>query len=68
MIVSTAPVTECPKCGKRSIVSPKDGTYQCLSCDFKRDLNPPSKPQQSNDTPAFLVGSLGFLVVILLFA
>jgi hypothetical protein len=30
---------ECPKCGKNSIVSHQNGIYQCLSCNFERDLS-----------------------------
>lgn len=30
---------ECPKCGKNTIVSHHNGVYQCLSCNFERDLS-----------------------------
>ncbi|WP_204137159.1 hypothetical protein [Halomicronema sp. CCY15110] len=30
---------ECPKCSKNSIVSHQNGIYQCLSCNFERDLS-----------------------------
>ncbi|MGG6293553.1 hypothetical protein ACQ4M4_03930 [Leptolyngbya sp. AN02str] len=42
-------IVECPKCGKCSIVSPSHKLYQCLSCDFKRDLStqiPKRSPNQ----------------------
>ncbi|MBE9130124.1 MULTISPECIES: hypothetical protein [unclassified Coleofasciculus] len=41
--------TECPKCGKKSIVQRKNDLYQCLACDFKRDFTPaPKKPKSDN--------------------
>jgi len=30
---------ECPKCGKNAIVSHQSGVYQCLNCNFERDLS-----------------------------
>lgn len=30
---------ECPKCGKNAIVSHQSGIYQCLNCNFERDLS-----------------------------
>ncbi|MEO1387594.1 MAG: hypothetical protein AAFV85_09505 [Cyanobacteria bacterium J06634_6] len=31
---------ECPKCGKRSIVARSHNTFDCLNCNFHRELPP----------------------------
>lgn len=31
---------ECPKCGKRSIVARSQNTFDCLNCNFHRELPP----------------------------
>ncbi|MEB3356401.1 MAG: hypothetical protein VKK04_06720 [Synechococcales bacterium] len=30
---------ECPKCGKHTVVLHAPDLYQCLNCDFRRDLS-----------------------------
>ncbi|MEL7037342.1 MAG: hypothetical protein AAFO04_17235 [Cyanobacteria bacterium J06592_8] len=30
---------ECPKCGKHTIVQRNPDVFQCLNCDFQRDLS-----------------------------
>lgn len=41
---------ECPKCGKRSIVARSPNTFDCLNCNFHRELSPmrPSVSQPSS--------------------
>lgn len=34
---------ECPKCGKRSIVTRDQNTFDCLNCNFHRELPPVAK-------------------------
>lgn len=34
----TQTIIECPKCSKKTVVERGHSLYQCLSCDFKRDL------------------------------
>ncbi|NEQ27301.1 MAG: hypothetical protein F6K28_51510 [Microcoleus sp. SIO2G3] len=38
MLLDTTFTMECPKCGKQSLVKRQDSLYQCLACDFKKDL------------------------------
>jgi hypothetical protein len=53
---------ECPKCSKKTVVERGNSFYQCLACDFQRDLaKPESKP---DEFPWVLVL---FIVVLLLF-
>lgn len=33
-------LVECPKCGKRSIVARSQNTFDCLNCNFHRELPP----------------------------
>lgn len=33
-------LVECPKCGKRSIVARAHNTFDCLNCNFHRELPP----------------------------
>lgn len=34
-----AQITECPNCGKKGLVQRGNDTFQCLSCNFSRDLS-----------------------------
>ena len=38
---------ECPKCGKRSIVARTQNTFDCLNCNFHRELPPVVSPNRS---------------------
>ncbi|MCA1993562.1 MAG: hypothetical protein LDL41_16195 [Coleofasciculus sp. S288] len=40
---------ECPECGKKSVVRHKEELYECLSCNFKRDLSEPPKSESKSD-------------------
>jgi hypothetical protein len=31
--------TECPCCGKNSLIQRQDDLYQCLACNFKKDFS-----------------------------
>ena len=67
----TPALVECPRCGKHTIVQSREGVYQCLHCDFKRDLNEASRDASAADTgsnpfPVF-IGVLGFLATLVLF-
>ncbi|MDG2615572.1 hypothetical protein P7L53_04880 [Thermoleptolyngbya sichuanensis XZ-Cy5] len=46
-----AEIVECPSCGKKTVVLAGPNLYQCLSCDFKRDLSTPKDPSPNNDFP-----------------
>lgn len=59
---------ECPKCSKTAIVSHQSGVYQCLNCNFERDLSPEGPtalPQPGIGEFFFAIG--GFLVTAALF-
>lgn len=55
---STATSIECPRCGKNSLVQRNDDLYQCLSCDFKRDLSSAKAAKEENN------GFFGLLVFV----
>ncbi len=42
--------TECPECGKNTVVRRTDNLYQCLCCNFRKDFSQPepSKPENGN--------------------
>lgn len=52
--------TECPNCGKKGLIQRHDELYQCLVCDFKRDL-----AEKSSAFDVVRTLTLGFLVVAL---
>jgi len=55
---------ECPKCGKHAIVSHQSGIYQCLNCNFERDLSPESVTAfQKSGIGEFVFAIGGFLVM-----
>ncbi|MEM1278535.1 MAG: hypothetical protein AAGG53_00655 [Cyanobacteria bacterium P01_H01_bin.152] len=58
---------ECPKCGKNTIVSHQSGVYQCLSCNFERDLGTEDTivPKQAGIGELFFAIG-GFLVTAVL--
>ncbi|WP_155834717.1 hypothetical protein [Leptolyngbya sp. PCC 6406] len=61
---------ECPNCGKHAVVSVQDGLYQCLHCDFSRDLQPQGARTAQDQTAtggAAFIGGLGFLLTLALF-
>lgn len=66
---ATAPInptaTQCPKCGKLSIVAQSDSSYRCLSCDFHRDFSKDKKKdKKSGGLLAFLVTAATLLILL----
>lgn len=60
-----ANILDCPKCSKKALVERRNDLYQCLSCDFKRDLaDPRDNKTSSNDFVWVLL--LAFIVVLIL--
>ncbi|MEO1209106.1 MAG: hypothetical protein AAFX78_06160 [Cyanobacteria bacterium J06638_20] len=57
--------TDCPKCGKKTLVMRSADVYQCLSCDFKRDFSEAEKENHNYDFPALLV--IVFITLVLFF-
>lgn len=63
-----ADLVECPNCGKRSLLERQQDLYQCLNCDFRRDLNRPNvKPSAASTASTDLSFLLVLFVVLLLF-
>ncbi|MGF1535196.1 MAG: hypothetical protein ACFB4J_01750 [Elainellaceae cyanobacterium] len=66
---ATAPInptaTQCPKCGKLSIVAQPDNSYRCLSCDFHRDFSKDKKKEKkSGGLLAILVAVVTLLLLL----
>jgi ribosomal protein S27AE len=65
--MTSSPITtqtlECPKCGKHTIVQHHDGIYQCLNCDFNKDIN---HQEPTGFGGELLAISMGILLVLLL--
>jgi ribosomal protein S27AE len=40
MLHHTNDMMECPKCGKHALVERSQDRYQCLWCDFHKNLSP----------------------------
>jgi len=62
---------ECPECGKNTVVEVNSHLYQCISCDFYRELSVnPSKRKRSkhkhHDNDENKGGILSFVIVGLL--
>lgn len=57
---------ECPKCGKHAVVSVEDGLYQCLHCDFRRNLHPQTPDPDGSSGGAVMFGAFGFVITLLL--
>ncbi|MGP1371692.1 MAG: hypothetical protein ACTS3T_02605 [Almyronema sp.] len=60
----TPSLLECPKCGKHTIVK-EEGKYQCISCDFKRELK--SADEEAGIFGKVVATFLTFVVIMVLF-
>jgi hypothetical protein len=40
--------TECPKCGKKTVVQRKGDLYECLHCDFDQGFSEPPQLEANN--------------------
>ena len=58
-------VLDCPKCSKKALVERRNDLYQCLSCDFKRDLDE-SKTSKSTNGDFVWILFMAFVVILLL--
>lgn len=56
-----AQITECPNCGKKGLVQRGNDLFQCLSCNFSRDL---SESERGNDISWVLVVGLGVALLL----
>ncbi len=61
-----ADLVECPNCGKRSLLERQPELYQCLNCDFRRDLNRPTVKASPASTASTDLSFLLVLFVMLL--
>ena len=60
---------ECPKCGKHTVVQRSEAVFQCISCDFKRDLAKEFKHNKNNDNGGSWFGVLlTFALIIVAFS
>jgi len=60
---------ECPKCGKHTVVQRSETVFQCISCDFKRDLTKEPKPDNSGEGGGSWLGVLlTFALIIVAFS
>lgn len=58
---------ECPKCGKHTIVKRSETLFQCICCDFKRDLEEKSQADGENSENSWLNLLLTFLLIFVVF-
>lgn len=56
-----AQITECPNCGKKGLVQRGNDLFQCLSCNFSRDL---SEAESGNDISWVLIAGLGVALLL----
>jgi hypothetical protein len=54
-------ITECPNCGKKGLVQRGNDLFQCLSCNFSRDL---SEAERGNDISWVLIVGLGVALLL----
>ncbi|MGC9526309.1 MAG: hypothetical protein ACP5D7_12300 [Limnospira sp.] len=60
---------ECPKCGKHTVVQRSEAVFQCISCDFKRDLAKELKQNKNNNEGGSWLGVLlTFALIIIAFS
>lgn len=66
-VLNLSSTLECPKCGKNAIVSHQSGVYQCLNCNFERDLALEGQSSRAGGIGEMLVGLGGILLTLALF-
>jgi hypothetical protein len=59
-------VLDCPKCSKKALVERRNDLYQCLSCDFKRDLDESKANKSTNDGDFVWIVFMALAIVLLL--
>lgn len=61
---------ECPKCGKHTVVQRSETVFQCISCDFKRDLARESQQKKTDggDDGSWLGVWLTLALIIITFS
>lgn len=59
-----AHIVDCPKCSKKALVERRNDLYQCLSCDFKRDLAE-SKDEKQSSVDFVWILFLAFIMILL---
>jgi hypothetical protein len=53
-----ADISDCPSCGKKTLVHRRDELYQCLGCDYKKDFAAPPAPKSN----AVIETGIGLLI------
>ena len=59
-------ITTCPQCGQYTVISRSLTLYQCIACDFERDLDAPDDGQENPPPLALgtlILGLLAFLIL-----
>jgi len=59
-------LAECPSCGRKTLVTRNADLYQCILCDFKRDLSNVEKRSPNTEMPWLLV-IVFFILMVFLF-
>ncbi|MGF1495731.1 MAG: hypothetical protein ACFB8W_02740 [Elainellaceae cyanobacterium] len=57
---------ECPKCGKRTVVLHSADVYQCLNCDFRRDLSEHGEEPDDKKASPLLAIALAVAALLML--
>ena len=47
---------ECPRCGKYALVTHERTIYQCIACDFRKDISRPHGSQRALLAVLTLIG------------
>lgn len=55
---------QCPQCGQHTVVPRSLSLYQCIACEFERDLDNQAESEEKSSDSAF--GAMIIVVVILL--
>ena len=55
---------QCPQCGQHTVVPRSLSLYQCIACEFERDLDNHEEPEEKSSDAAF--GAMTIVVILLL--
>ncbi len=55
---------ECPECGRKALVKQSNTIYQCLCCEFKRDLANPHANFDNNSTLTLIIVIITIVVML----
>ena len=55
---------QCPQCGQHTVVPRSPNHYQCIACEFERDLDHQAEPDEKSSDAGF--GAMIIVAVLLL--